>query len=153
MALVNGSDHLTAYNLFAEAVNQCGSIGEVYGLPRHVFVEEELAAWAERCGVLVKAIEDTALGTASVYRALEQPLPRACRTHRRRSGGNGSSSSPASCRSTSSSTSARRTARSAHLQDIGGRQLGRRGGHPPLLRRPVRCPARRHRGTTIRTTW
>ena len=75
-ALVNGSDHLTAYNLFAEAVNQCGNIGEVYGLPRHIFVEEELAAWAERRGVLVKAIEDTALGTASVYRALEQPLPR-----------------------------------------------------------------------------
>ena len=75
-ALVNGSDHLTAYNLFAEAVNQCGNIGEVYGLPRHVFVEEELAAWAERRGVLVKAIEDTALGTASVYRALEQELPR-----------------------------------------------------------------------------
>jgi hypothetical protein len=75
-ALVNGSDHLTAYNLFAEAVNQCGTIGEVYGLPRHTFVEEELAAWAERRGVLVKAIEDTALGTASVYRAIEQPLPR-----------------------------------------------------------------------------
>ena len=75
-ALVNGSDHLTAYNLFAEAVNQCGSIGEVYGLPGHIFVEEELAAWAERRGVLVKSIEDTALGTASVYRALEQPLPR-----------------------------------------------------------------------------
>ncbi len=75
-ALVNGSDHLTAYNLFAEAVNQFGSIGEVYGLPRHVFVEEELVAWAESRGVLVKSIEDTALGTASVYRALEQPLPR-----------------------------------------------------------------------------
>lgn len=75
-ALVNGSDHLTAYNLFAEAVNQCGRMGEVYGLPRHVFDEEELAAWAERRGVLVKAIEDTALGTASVYRAIEQPLPK-----------------------------------------------------------------------------
>jgi hypothetical protein len=75
-ALVNGSDHLTAYNLFAEAVNQCGRLGEVYGLPRQVFEEEELAAWAERRGVLVKSIEDTALGTASVYRALELPLPR-----------------------------------------------------------------------------
>ena len=36
-ALVNGSDHLTAYNLYAEAVNQHGYIGEVYGLPRHLF--------------------------------------------------------------------------------------------------------------------
>jgi hypothetical protein len=72
---VNGSDHLTAYNLFAEAVNRHGSLGEVYGLPRHLFDEEGLARWAERRGVLVKAIEDVALGTASVYRALELPLP------------------------------------------------------------------------------
>jgi hypothetical protein len=74
--LVNGSDHLTAYNLFAEAVNQHGRMGDVYGLPRHVFDEEELAEWAERRGVLVKAIEDIALGTASVYRAIELPLPK-----------------------------------------------------------------------------
>jgi len=43
---VNGSDHLTAYNLFAEAVNRHGSLGEVYGLPRHLFDEEGLADWA-----------------------------------------------------------------------------------------------------------
>jgi hypothetical protein len=73
-ALVNGSDHLTAYNLYAEAVNQHGLLGEVYGLPRHLF-ENELEDWAERRGVLVKAIEDAALGTASVYRSLELPLP------------------------------------------------------------------------------
>jgi hypothetical protein len=73
--MVKGSDHLTAYNVFAEAVNQCGRLGEVYGLPRQVFDEEKLAEWAERRGVLVKAIEDIALGTASVYRALELPLP------------------------------------------------------------------------------
>jgi hypothetical protein len=72
--LVNGSDHLTAYNLYAEAVNQHGYLGEVYGLPRHLF-EEGLEDWAERRGVLVKAIEDAALGTASVYRSLELPLP------------------------------------------------------------------------------
>ena len=71
----NGSDHLTAYNLYAEAVNQHGYIGEVYGLPRHLF-EDGLEEWAERRGVLVKAIEDGALGVASVYRALELPLPK-----------------------------------------------------------------------------
>ncbi|HEX6090047.1 MAG TPA: DEAD/DEAH box helicase [Gemmatimonadales bacterium] len=71
----NGSDHLTAYNVYAEAVNQHGYLGEVYGLPRHLF-EDGLEEWAERRGVLVKAIEDTALGTASVYRALELPLPK-----------------------------------------------------------------------------
>jgi len=74
-AEVKGSDHLTAYNLYAEAVNQHGGLGEVYRLPRHVF-EEGLDAWAERRGVLVKAIEDIAMGTASVYRSLELPLPR-----------------------------------------------------------------------------
>jgi hypothetical protein len=73
--VVSGSDHLTAYNLYAEAVNQHGYLGEVYGLPRHLFDEEGLAEWAERRGVLVKAIEDTALGAASVYRSLEQALP------------------------------------------------------------------------------
>jgi hypothetical protein len=75
-ALVSGSDHLTAYNLYAEAVNQHGYLGHVYGLPRHVFDEEGLADWADRRGVLVKAIEDAALGFASVYRSLELPLPK-----------------------------------------------------------------------------
>jgi ATP-dependent helicase HrpA len=74
--LVAGSDHLTVYNLYAEAVNQHARLEEVYGLSRHVFDEEGLSLWAERRGVLVKAVEDAALGLASVYRALELPLPR-----------------------------------------------------------------------------
>ena len=73
--VVNGSDHLTAYNIYAEAVNQHGYLGEVYGLPRHLF-DEGLEEWAERRGVLVKAVEDTALGLASVYRSLDLPLPK-----------------------------------------------------------------------------
>ena len=73
--VANGSDHLTAYNVYAEAVNQHGYLGEVYGLPRHLF-DEGLEEWAERRGVLIKAIEDTALGLASVYRSLDLPLPK-----------------------------------------------------------------------------
>ena len=72
--VVAGSDHLTAYNLYAEAFRLYGSIGEVYGLPRHLF-DETISEWAERRGVLVKAIEDAALGMASVYRNLEMRLP------------------------------------------------------------------------------
>jgi len=72
--IVPGSDHLTAYNVYAEAVNKHGYLGEVYGLPRHLF-RESVDHWAEGRGVLVKAIEDVALGTASVYRQLELPLP------------------------------------------------------------------------------
>ncbi|HYK10905.1 MAG TPA: DEAD/DEAH box helicase [Gemmatimonadales bacterium] len=72
--IVPGSDHLTAYNVFAEAVNKHGDLGEVYGLPRHLF-RETIDRWAEGRGVLVKAIEDIALGTASVYRQLELSLP------------------------------------------------------------------------------
>src|SRR5205814_443786 len=72
--IVPGSDHLTAYNVFAEAVNKHGYLGEVYGLPRHLF-RESVDSWAEGRGVLVKVIEDVALGTASVYRQLEVPLP------------------------------------------------------------------------------
>jgi ATP-dependent helicase HrpA len=73
--VVPGSDQLTAFNLYAEAYAQTGRMGTVYGLPRHVFDEERIERWAERRGALVKAIEDTALGMASVYRALEMPLP------------------------------------------------------------------------------
>jgi len=72
--LVAGSDHLTAYNLYAEAYERCGYMGEVYGLPRHLF-GEEIESWAEHRGVLVKAIEDAALGMASVYRGVGLPLP------------------------------------------------------------------------------
>jgi len=72
--IVPGSDHVTACNVFAEAVNLHGYLGEVYGLPRHLF-DEGVAEWADGRGVLLKAIEDVALGTASVYRSLELPLP------------------------------------------------------------------------------
>jgi hypothetical protein len=72
--LVAGSDHLTAYNLYAEAFERCGYMGEVYGLPRHLF-GEEIENWATHRGVLVKAIEDAALGMASVYRGLGLALP------------------------------------------------------------------------------
>jgi len=71
---VPGSDHLTAYNLYAEAFTRCGYIGEVYGLPRHLF-DESIEKWAEQRGVLVKSIEDAALATASIYRSLGMELP------------------------------------------------------------------------------
>ena len=71
--VVRGSDHLTGYNVFAEAVNKCGYVGEAFGLPRHLFTEE-IDDWSDRRGVLVKAMEDVALGTASVMRTLELPL-------------------------------------------------------------------------------
>jgi hypothetical protein len=72
--IANGSDHLTAYNLYAQALNQYGAVGSVYGLPRHLF-DEGMDEWAEERGVLVKAIEGIALGMAAVYRSLELPLP------------------------------------------------------------------------------
>ena len=73
--LAPGSDHLTAYNLYADAYREAGSIGEVYGLPRHLFHAEKLERWAERRGVLVKALEDAALVMAGVYRSLRLDLP------------------------------------------------------------------------------
>ena len=72
--IVPGSDHLTAYNVYAEAFRVAGYVGEVYGLARHLFEEEAIAEWAERRGVLVKSIEDAALGMASVYRGLSMRL-------------------------------------------------------------------------------
>lgn len=73
--IVAGSDHLTAYNLYAEAFQAAGAMGEVYGLPRHLFDETRIEQWAERRGALVKSIEDAALGMASIYRAVGLRLP------------------------------------------------------------------------------
>ena len=73
--IVAGSDHLTAYQLYQDALEQCGSLGSVYGLPRHVFEEEALGDWAEERGVLVRSIEDAALGIASIYRSMDLALP------------------------------------------------------------------------------
>ncbi len=73
--LVTGSDHLTAYNLLAEAIDHCGRVDVVHGLRRHVFDDQRLEEWAAGRGVLVKAIEDAALGLAAAYRALDAELP------------------------------------------------------------------------------
>ena len=70
-----GSDHLTGYNVYAEAVNQTGFVGSVYGLERHQF-DDSIDEWSEYRGVLVKGIEDIALGMASVMRTVESPLPK-----------------------------------------------------------------------------
>jgi len=72
--VVHGSDHLTSYNVYAEAVSLHAELGSVYGLPRHRF-GEGVDEWATDRGVPVKAIEDIALGIASVYRTLELDLP------------------------------------------------------------------------------
>ncbi|MBX3173831.1 MAG: DEAD/DEAH box helicase [Gemmatimonadaceae bacterium] len=73
--VVPGSDHLTTYNVYAEAFTRCGYLGEVYGLPRQMF-DESVERWAEGRGVLVKALEDSALAMASIYRSVGLPLPR-----------------------------------------------------------------------------
>ena len=73
--IVPGSDHLTTYNLYAEAFEEAGFVGEVYGLPRHLFESAAMNEWADSRGVLVKAIEDAALAMACVLRALNLPLP------------------------------------------------------------------------------
>ena len=72
--LIPGSDHLTAYNVYAEAFTKYGYVDNVYGLPRQLF-HDEIAEWAEMKGVLVKSLEDASLAMASVYRSLNAPLP------------------------------------------------------------------------------
>ncbi len=74
--VVPGSDHLTAYRIYQAALEEVGNIGNVYGLPRHVFDEEEIAKWCDERGVLVRSIEDAALSIASIYRGLDMQLPR-----------------------------------------------------------------------------
>ena len=53
--IVSGSDHLTAYNLYAEAYKLHGYIGEVYGLPRHLFDAEGGASLTARESVAAAA--------------------------------------------------------------------------------------------------
>lgn len=74
--VVPGSDHLTAYRIYEDALRETGALGTVYGLPRHVFDPEALAEWTEARGVLIRAIEDAALAIASIYRSLDLDLPR-----------------------------------------------------------------------------
>jgi ATP-dependent helicase HrpA len=74
--IIPGSDHLTAYNIYRAALEACGAMGSVYGLPRHVFEPEALEAWAEEHGVLIRSIEDAALAIASIFRGMDLPLPR-----------------------------------------------------------------------------
>ncbi len=73
--VLRGSDHLTAYNLYAEGFRAAGYVGDVYGLSRHLFDAERIGEWAERRGVLVKSLEDAALAMASVYRSVGLALP------------------------------------------------------------------------------
>ena len=73
--VVEGSDHLTAYNLYAEAYQSAGFRGEVYGMPRHLFEGEAMAQWADARGVLVKSVEDAALATACLFRGVGLELP------------------------------------------------------------------------------
>lgn len=72
--IVPGSDNLTSYNVYVDAFRAHGYVGEVYGLPRHLF-HDEIEEWAEARGALVKSVEDAALGMASVYRALDVSVP------------------------------------------------------------------------------
>jgi len=72
---VPGSDHLTTYNVYADAFGAAGFVGEIYGLPRHLFEGKAMEEWAGRRGVLVKAIEDAALASACILRALGISLP------------------------------------------------------------------------------
>jgi len=74
--VVQGSDHLSTYNVYAEAFEKCGFLGEVYGLPRQLF-DASIERWAEGRGVLVKSVEDAALAMASIYRSVGLPLPTA----------------------------------------------------------------------------
>src|SRR5439155_19702566 len=61
--IVSGSDHLTAYNVYAEAVKKHGYLGEVYGLPGHL-CRERGDEWAGGRGVLGKAREEVGGVTA-----------------------------------------------------------------------------------------
>ena len=153
--VVNGSDHLTAYNLYAEAVNQHGYLGEVYGLPRHLFEDGSgrLGRATRRAGEgdrgrgarrgvglprrsscpLPKQLPYAAKELRRAWADLLAPhhavRPGHRRAHRRRPGGAG-------------------------LEDLGRGELGR-GGRDPSVSSPTGsgCRARRSRAPRCPTIW
>ena len=101
--IVPGSDHLTAYNLYAEAYQMSPAAWARCTACRGTSsTKSRSSEWAERRGVLVKSIEDAALGMASVYRAVGLPLPAAHAEWRARTRcASSSSCSRSTCRSRS----------------------------------------------------
>ena len=98
--IVTGSDHLTAYNIYAEAVNQHGYMGKVYGLPRHLFEDGSAngpsvaAYWSSRSRTRRSAWRRCIGRSSSRCRSSYRMRRRSC-------GASGPISSRASCRSTS----------------------------------------------------
>ena len=75
-ALVNGSDHLTAYNLYAEAVNQYGNSARCTGCRATCSRRRNSPHGPSGAACWSRRSRTRRSGTASVYRALELPLPR-----------------------------------------------------------------------------
>ena len=73
--IVPGSDHLTTYNVFADAFQNAGFLGQIHGLPRHLFEPKALEEWSKQRGVLTKSLEDAALAAASILRGVGLALP------------------------------------------------------------------------------
>ena len=73
--LVPGSDHLTAYNLYADAYAAHGYRGRGVRAASAISLRKGSRSGREERGALVKTVEDAALGMASIYRSLELDLP------------------------------------------------------------------------------
>ena len=73
--IVAGSDHLTTYNLYAEAFACCRLYRRSSRFAAPFIRAEAINKWAEERGVLVKSIEDAALAMACVFRSVNLPLP------------------------------------------------------------------------------
>jgi HrpA-like RNA helicase len=107
--VVPGSDHLTAYNVFAEAVNAHGSLGEVYGLPRHLF-GDGIETWAEGRGCWSRRSRISRSARPPCTASWSNPCRRSSPTPKTTCARGFRTSWRASCRSTSSSKKRRPTA-------------------------------------------
>ena len=120
------------------------SMGEVYGLPRHVFDEERIERWAERRGALVKVDRGR---RARDGERLSRGRRRRCRRAWRGAGDDDAARVPAAARRYHAVHARDRRAdgvgrRGARLEDERVRELGRDRRRAALLRRQVRQPAR-----------
>ncbi|MFA6097698.1 MAG: helicase-related protein [Candidatus Paceibacterota bacterium] len=73
--VVQGSDHLTAYNIVAHAITNYSRIESDKGYTQYRFREREFYEWAEKRGINAKEIEEIALALKSILHNLNMPIP------------------------------------------------------------------------------
>ena len=147
--IVNGSDHLTAYNLYAEAVNQHGYSARSTGC-RVMCSKKGSRSGPSGAGCSSRRSRTRRSVWRSVYRSIELPLPKQL-PYAGEGDPRGNSELLArvhAVRPGDRRAYGRRPG-GARFEDVGGRKLGSGGGQASILRRRSGTPRAAIEGTTL----